>query len=440
MQAMKGDRSSAAVTLGLCGLVVTLAPVFRGGNRWAPLTLLEWLALLLMLWLAWQTQAGRLQWQGLGQGWRRWALLGFLATPVLMAAMHLLPMPGADGWRPLSVAPDATWGAALAALPVLALMLVALVLPARALVGLAYLWMAAALLQALLGLAQLSGAQALWFGMSPPQGSVGSFGNRNHFASFLLMSVPLFVWAIRRSRSGRRGSSDGKAFWLCLVGLFLVLMALLASLSRAGQTIGALLAVASAWLFWRPRALEAGWRRWAWAGAPVLLLLALVVGGLDWLARFDASALASSAAERARNRNAAYEAALTYLPWGTGLGTFASVFPPFQPESIPQWVDHAHNDYAQWLVEGGLIALLTMGLGVALGARRLMELAKGDEESGKRRSNDLTPDARLVVACGLGLAGCLLHAWVDFPLRIPANAMLAGFLAGVFLRVPVAQR
>lgn len=440
MRAKSGDRIGSAVTLGLCSLTVALAPLFRGGNRWVPLTVLEWLALLLLLWLVWQTQAGRLQWQGLGQGWRRWALLGLLASPVLMAAVQLMPMPGEDGWRPLSAVPDATWASALAALPVLALMLAALVLPARALVDLAYLWLAAALVQALLGLAQLSGAQALWFGMSPPQGSVGSFGNRNHFASFLLMSLPLFIWAIRRKRSGRHGSSDSKAFWLGLVSLFLVLMALLASLSRAGQTIGALLTVASAWLFWRPRAVESGWQRWAWTGAPMLLLLALGVGGLDWLSRFDAVKLASEATVRAQNRNAAFEAALAYLPWGAGLGSFAAVFPPFQPESITSWVDHAHNDYAQWLVEGGLIALLAMGLGVALGARRLMELARGDKETGRRRSNDLAPDARMVMACGLGLAGVLLHAWVDFPLRIPANAMLAGFLAGVFLRIPGGQR
>jgi hypothetical protein len=28
----------------------------------------------------------------------------------------------------------------------------------------------------------------------------------------------------------------------------------------------------------------------------------------------------------------------------------------------------------------------------------------------------------------------LLHSWVDFNLRIPANAMLAAFLLGAFLR------
>jgi hypothetical protein len=46
---------------------------------------------------------------------------------------------------------------------------------------------------------------------------------------------------------------------------------------------------------------------------------------------------------------------------------------------------------------------------------------------------------RLALACGLGLLATLLHAWVDYPLRIPANAMLASFLLGVVLREPVAS-
>jgi hypothetical protein len=40
----------------------------------------------------------------------------------------------------------------------------------------------------------------------------------------------------------------------------------------------------------------------------------------------------------------------------------------------------------------------------------------------------------LQASCGLGLLAVLLHSWVDFNLRIPANAMLAAFLLGAFLR------
>jgi hypothetical protein len=40
------------------------------------------------------------------------------------------------------------------------------------------------------------------------------------------------------------------------------------------------------------------------------------------------------------------------------------------------------------------------------------------------------------VACGLGALATALHALVDYPFHIPANAMFAAFLLGVFLREP----
>ncbi len=46
--------------------------------------------------------------------------------------------------------------------------------------------------------------------------------------------------------------------------------------------------------------------------------------------------------------------------------------------------------------------------------------------------------ALLQASCGLGVLAVLLHSWVDFNLRIPANAMLAAFLLGAFLR-PLGQ-
>ena len=40
----------------------------------------------------------------------------------------------------------------------------------------------------------------------------------------------------------------------------------------------------------------------------------------------------------------------------------------------------------------------------------------------------------LAALCGLGLLGFLLHSLVDFNMHIPANAIMASLLAGVFLR------
>jgi hypothetical protein len=36
--------------------------------------------------------------------------------------------------------------------------------------------------------------------------------------------------------------------------------------------------------------------------------------------------------------------------------------------------------------------------------------------------------------CGLGLLGFLLHSLVEFNMHIPANAIMAALLAGIYLR------
>jgi hypothetical protein len=40
----------------------------------------------------------------------------------------------------------------------------------------------------------------------------------------------------------------------------------------------------------------------------------------------------------------------------------------------------------------------------------------------------------LSAMCGLGLLGFLLHSLVEFPMHIPANAIMAALLAGIYLR------
>jgi O-antigen ligase len=206
--------------------------------------------------------------------------------------------------------------------------------------------------------------------------------------------------------------------------------AIFASLSRAGLVIGLTAATATGWMLWRPNRQRGMPARSSllWALVPLLVILALAVGGLDWLSRFDAAQLEASAREREINRLAAWAAAQQYWPWGSGLGTFSSAFTPYQAPAIEQFVEHAHNDYVQWLLEIGLIFPLVLLMALALIGRRLIQLIKGQDRH--------SATGHLALASAMGLLAVALHAWVDFPLRIPANAVLAAFLLGVFLREP----
>ena len=42
--------------------------------------------------------------------------------------------------------------------------------------------------------------------------------------------------------------------------------------------------------------------------------------------------------------------------------------------------------------------------------------------------------------CGISLIAFLLHCWVEFNMHIPALAMTAAFLGGVFLRTPTLDK
>jgi O-antigen ligase len=436
-------------------LLVVLAPLIRGGNRGVALIGLEWLGLLVLAGLVLAGVQGGLR-EAWGSGWRRWALGLLLTSPVWLGVLQLVPLPPAlwsalpgrelyvgvldglglasDGWRPLSLTPDATWASVLAGIPVLACLWLGLAVGQRQLQGLLKLWLLGALLQALLGLAQLGPFPALHAG-SFFKGVIGTFANSNHLASFLAMCLPLVVWQWRRSLDGHgHGGHGDTAGWLWAATGFVLLLAVLAGQSRGGLGT-ALLATAGAVLLMPGGALRRWKLRWRVGVLALALLAGLATVGTEGLRRFEGQALESDASMRQQNFAATARAAAEFWPAGSGMGSFAAVFPRFQPAVAEGGaVDHAHSDYVQLLMEGGLPAALLMALALALLLARAAQLAR------RLAQGRLQAQEQLALAAGFGLLALLLHAWVDFNLRIPALAMLGAFLAGVYLRPQPSQR
>jgi hypothetical protein len=113
-----------------------------------------------------------------------------------------------------------------------------------------------------------------------------------------------------------------------------------------------------------------------------------------------------------------------FFPIGSGFGTYPAVFRRFQPGDVPEFVNHAHNDYLEWLFEGGLVAALVMLACLALYLLRWLRVWP--------REQRCTPYCFMRIAAGIGLLMMMLHGLVDFNLHIPANAVFFAFLAGVF--------
>ena len=106
-------------------------------------------------------------------------------------------------------------------------------------------------------------------------------------------------------------------------------------------------------------------------------------------------------------------------PWvGTGFGTFESAFVLYQPSSRLKW-QHVHNDWLQTAIEGGVLAPFVVLWVVWLVGRRSIGMDRG------------RPGSRVRRCATAGIAAVLFHTLLDFPLRIPAIAVLLACLVGL---------
>ena len=100
---------------------------------------------------------------------------------------------------------------------------------------------------------------------------------------------------------------------------------------------------------------------------------------------------------------------------GWGVRAFPVVYPQFRSFYTNFFVNEAHNDYLQLLVEMGLLGFGAMLWFLIVVYRRAVIKIK-----------DWTSDVSgaVTLACMLGCSGILVHSAVDFNLQIPANAAL----------------
>jgi len=244
----------------------------------------------------------------------------------------------------------------------------------------------------------------------------GPFANRNHFAGFMelvipVSLVPLAMGKVRRER-------------LVLVGLFafLSLGALLLSASRGGIiSLGAeLVTLALLMALRRVRG-----RHFLAGGGVVLLAVWLVswLGARQILERFSSlQGLEVTVGKRASMRADTWRIFLDH-PWiGSGLGTLWIVFPQYETLYDGKVVNHAHNDYLEALAESGLLGGLCcacfLGLLLVESLRRLTPQNHGFAA---------TLHLSGLVAC----TGFLTHSLVDFNLHIPSNALLFFLLSSL---------
>jgi O-antigen ligase len=260
--------------------------------------------------------------------------------------------------------------------------------------------------------------------------AVGTYVNRNHFAGLLEMSLPLAVmygYSLVRGQRGRfqLSATPGMLAFgsFCLAALMFV--SVIHSHSRMGfiASLSGLFAIGALGVQHREPAEGRARRIWL----PLLGLGAAVVIAFVFLSPDQLitriAAMTNVQDMNSDTRKQLWKETLPlikdYAAAGCGIGGYESCFLPYKTVAPERTADYAHNDYLQVMAELGLPAFL------CLFAVVIMAYWNAFRQSGRSDSGRY-----LAIACVGSLTAILLHSLVDFNMYIPANGMLAAWLAG----------
>ena len=237
----------------------------------------------------------------------------------------------------------------------------------------------------------------------------GPFVNRNHFAGFIGMLIPLGLGYTLTRESREKYIFFGFLTVIMTLSLFF-------SLSRggivsffAGMALFSILVVIT-----RVQTKK------IWAVAAFLIVVAayLVYLGIDpVIDRFYKTEVTRE------QRIIVWQATLTAFRdfWltGTGLGTFIDMFHLYSPAPVQSIYDHAHNDYLEYLLETGTIGMTLL---LTFAGLLFAPFAKADFH-GKR--------GMIRIAVISSVFSMMIHSIFDFNLHILSNLLLFAVVLGM---------
>jgi O-antigen ligase len=263
----------------------------------------------------------------------------------------------------------------------------------------------------------------------------GPYINRNHFAGYLEMAIPLGLGlmlyaapdsAVRgeESRAKRAGRFLGSQSFPRYVGILVLVLLMSAALFMTLSRGGVAAFVVSGGSFLALARLRRATRRKALPIALAVAALAAVVLVLSWERIAQRFELVTGGQEVVRLdllRDAS--GILDDNPvFGTGLGTFEQAYPRYQTKYPRLIFDHAHNDYVELATDTGAVGVL---LAAGIAAFFLVPLF--------RRWRDKRGRFGTCIGAG-GICSCVaiaVHSGTDFNLHIPANALLLTVIAAL---------
>lgn len=396
----------------------------------------------------------------------RW-FLGLCALWLLYGTLYLIPMPMdwiavlsprtaalhaetqvfEPGWRTLAIDPFAAQSHFLKSFTYVAAFVLTLLLvnTRKRARQLALILVMAAFLVAVYGiLMHLVGGRINWLGtpMQHAAHAIGTYFNRNHFAGYLEMTLALGIGLLVADTADRNAETWRKRLRNFLEWIFspkfrlrlmlcVLVIALVSTRSRMGNT-----AFFASMLLTGIIGLMLS--RHAPRGTMILLtsLIAIdlfIVGswfGVEKLAQRleettiarEVGAVPALAPGQEESLEQRQDAASDTVPmirdhlwFGVGPGGWAGSFLNYRGPQVAEGIfEYAHNDYAEFVADYGVIGAAMLALMV------LWTLANALLAQARRRD----PLMRgMSFAAVMGIVSMLIHATVDFNWQIPANAV-----------------
>ena len=237
----------------------------------------------------------------------------------------------------------------------------------------------------------------------------GPYVNHNHYAGLMEMLIPLAAGAALLERGSKQ--------FLMLFATAVMSLSVALSRSRGGMIALAAELVFVCFVLFRTQRNRRGLLSFLGVAA-VIAAFILVLGSDRVLERL--------AETQDAYRLKIYRDSLlmsTHKPiLGYGLGTFSDVYPAYRSFYSNLFVNHAHNDYIETLVDTGVVGLgLFLWLLVGVFRSGFGKIMDRDDQEG----------SLLTLAALTGITGIAVHSCLDFNLHIPANAALFFVLCAI---------
>ena len=266
----------------------------------------------------------------------------------------------------------------------------------------------------------------------------GTFINRNYFAGYLLMVVPLSIGYLFSREPARRNTSmglrhrlaslDGKTLLLGF-GVIVMIVGLIFSASRMGISSLLLSFTLISFLFRDPQ-------REKKFSKTSILIFGLAVLWAAWIGLDAVLSRFITSTEDFGFRWTIWKNTFQILKdfplFGSGLGTFTYIFPMYRSFHIQGLATHAENDFLQLASEVGLV-----GIGLLL----ILFLFLSYKAISGIRLLTYRDSGRYIGIGGLvGILALMFHSLVERNIQVPSNAFLYTILWAIVLRISLNEK